>query len=119
MTTMSRRVMTILCLGLMAFIAIQSIEARSVGDHDFSSTRKLLGEQKKEIKVFKKERNTEVKALKQTKKTDNKGKYQEVLSFFCVTAYGISNPASSLAAKTEFKADKATNMHVRTKLMKV
>merc|ERR1711976_633050 len=69
---MSRRVMTILCLGLMAFIAIQSIEARSVGDHDFSSTRKLLGEKKKEIKVYKKEKNVQVKALKTTKKTDNK-----------------------------------------------
>ena len=74
MTTMSRRVMTILCLGLMAFIAIQSIEARSEGDHDFSSTRKLLGEKKKEIKVLKKARNEEVKALKQQKKADNKGK---------------------------------------------
>merc|ERR1719510_359357 len=72
MTTMSRRVMTILCLGLMAFIAIQSIEARSVGDHDFSSTRKLLGEQKKEIKEYKQAKNTQVKALKETKKTDNK-----------------------------------------------
>ena len=57
----------------MAFIAIQSIEARSEGDYDFSSTRKLLGEKKKEIKLFKKARNEEVKALKQEKKSDNKG----------------------------------------------
>ena len=74
MTLVSQRAVTMLCLGLIALIVLQNMEAHTEDDNDFPSVRKLLGEKKRLMKEIKKVKKAQIKLAKAQRKENKRGK---------------------------------------------